>query len=225
MVATQTSYTVRPMQKGDIRQVSAIDREAFPTQWPPPPFRRDLDSRLVHYLVVIEEPESPATADIAEYEAEGSLHRLVSGVLARLGIGNSGGNGRGPRRDENVLAYAAMWQMVDEAHLTSIAVKASHRRQGIGELLLVCIIDLAMLLKSQVVTLETRVSNHSAQALYTKYGFITTGIRRGYYSDDGEDAVIMTTSSIASDEYRSTFQRLKLDYIQRSGFSHRIKLR
>jgi len=223
MVATQTSYTVRPMQREDISQVSAIDRESFPTQWPPPPFKRDLGSRLVHYLIAIEEPDPSATAEITEVEAEGSLQKLVSRIMSPFGRLLSSDNSNSERKDD-IVGYAAMWLMVDEAHLTSIAVKQSHRRQGIGELLLISTTELAMRLKSQVVTLETRVSNQSAKALYQKYGFATTGIRRGYYSDDGEDAVIMTTSSIASDEYRSMFQRLKIDYIQRWGLSHRIQL-
>ena len=76
-------------------------------------------------------------------------------------------------------------------------------------------IDLAMRLKAQIVTLETRVSNVSAQALYEKYGFAITGMRRGYYSDDGEDAVVMTTESIVSPQYQARFQELRRICLER----------
>jgi len=225
MVATRTTYAVRPMQRADIPVVSAIDREAFPTQWPAPPFKRDLDNRLVHYLVAIEQPD-PEEADAVTDELEATSHTFLSRVLERLGITRSaGGRSDAAPPPDSIVGYAALWQMVDEAHLTSIAVKESHRRKGIGELLLACALDLAVQLRSNVMTLETRVSNSPARALYTKYGFSITGIRRGYYSDDGEDAVIMTTDTLAAEEYRSMLGRLKLTYLERWGAPGTIRLR
>ena len=209
-------YIVRPMQIEDISQVNAVDREAFPTQWPPPPFRRDLNSKLVRYLVALEETDDPCgPAEPTAYQAKGSLQRSISKIRSLFNKGYSSGDGKAAQNKHNVIGYAAMWLMVDEAHLTSIAVKETHRRHGIGELLLVSMIDLAMRLKAQVVTLETRVSNVSAQALYEKYGFSITGMRRGYYSDDGEDAVIMTTESIVSPQYQARFQELRRICLER----------
>ncbi|MFC1925787.1 ribosomal protein S18-alanine N-acetyltransferase, partial [Chloroflexota bacterium] len=122
-----------------------------------------------------------------------------------------------PRNNHNILGYASMWLMVDEAHLTSIAVRETHRRRGVGELLLISIIDLAMHLKAQIVTLEVRSSNLAAQALYEKYGFIEVGLRRGYYSDDGEDAVIMTAENIASAFYQARLEDLRHRCGRRGG--------
>ncbi len=70
------------------------------------------------------------------------------------------------------------------------------------------IIRLSMQLKAEVVTLEARASNHSAQALYAKYGFKTVGIRRRYYTDNSEDAVIMTTDKINSPGYQAMLREL-----------------
>ena len=209
-------YIVRPMQMDDIPQVNAVDREAFPSQWPPPPFKRDLNSKLVRYLVALEETDdSLRPAEPTAYQAKGGLQRSISKIMSLFSKGHSSSDGKAAQNKHNVIGYAAIWLMVDEAHLTSIAVKETHRRHGIGELLLVYMIDLAMRLKAQVVTLETRVSNASAQALYEKYGFSITGVRRGYYSDDGEDAVIMTTESIVSAQYQARFQELRRTCLER----------
>lgn len=212
------SYGVRPMQAVDIAQVTEVDREAFPTQWPPPSFKRDLNSRIVRYLVAFEEGSDPYyQTTVVEPKADGNLQRLLSKIKRLFNIEHFSNQGMVTQTDQIILGYASMWLMVDEAHLTSIAVRETHRRQGIGELLLISIIDLAAQLSAQVVTLEVRVSNLEAQALYEKYGFAKVGERRGYYSDDGEDAVIMTTETITSAPYQARFQELKQEYVQRWG--------
>ncbi len=208
-------YAVRPMQLEDIPQVSEIDKEAFPTQWPPPSFRRDLNSRLTRYLVALEENNPYPSVEVSKYKAEGNLQRLVSKISHLFNKEHSSGDEEVAQNRHNILGYASMWLMVDEAHITSIAVRGTHRHRGIGELLLISIINLAAQLNAQVVTLEVRVSNLEAQALYEKYGFTKVGIRRGYYSDDGEDAVIMTTERITSAPYQARFQELKQNYVQR----------
>jgi ribosomal-protein-alanine N-acetyltransferase len=204
------------MQKGDISQVTSIDREAFPTQWPPPPFSRDLDSRIVRYLVALEERENPhQCSEAGQQEARGNLQGVISRIRQRLGRGYLPGDQGVAECEDSVVGYASMWLMVDEAHLTSIAVRETHRRLGIGEMLIIAMVDLALELKAQVMTLETRVSNRAAQALYEKYGFAPAGIRRRYYSDDGEDAVIMTTQNLISDSYQARFRQLKQAYLER----------
>lgn len=206
-------YALRPMVRDDIPQVSAIDREAFPTQWPPPPFKRDLENRLVRYLVAVDEDgKTPAPPDTDFSNT--SLRTLVT-RLSRVLSKEQPAIREAPAESRPILGYAAIWMMVDEAHLTSIAVKTSMQRRGIGELLLIGIIELAMQSKARVVTLETRVSNSSAQALYEKYGFTKVGVRRGYYSDNSEDAVIMTTGDIRQDDYRARFDELKKRYAAR----------
>lgn len=108
-----------------------------------------------------------------------------------------------------VLGFAGLWFILDEAHLTSIAVRESHRRHGIGELLLISALELAVEKGAQIMTLEVRVSNSPAQGLYEKYGFSNVGVRRGYYTDNNEDAFLMSTDRITSASYQASFQRLK----------------
>jgi len=210
-------YAVRLMRIEDIPQVSEIDKEAFPTQWPTPPFRRDVNSRLTRYVVALEESNPCPSVEVSKYKAEGSLQRLVFKISHLLNKEHLSSDQGIAQNKHNILGYASMWLMVDEAHLTSIAVRETHRHLGIGELLLISIINLAAQLNAHVVTLEVRASNLEAQALYEKYGFTRVGMRRSYYSDDGEDAVIMSTERISSGPYEARFQELKRNYVQRWG--------
>jgi ribosomal-protein-alanine N-acetyltransferase len=102
------------------------------------------------------------------------------------------------RAGERVIGYAGTWLMVDEAHITTFAVLPVYRRRGIGGLLLCELMDLAADLGATVVTLEVRLSNASARRLYQQFGFRPVGVRPRYYSDDGEDALIMTTEGLST---------------------------
>jgi ribosomal-protein-alanine N-acetyltransferase len=93
--------------------------------------------------------------------------------------------------DGRVVGYGGMWNVLDEAHVTNIAVRAAYRRQGIGERIMRELMHAAVYLGSRKMTLEVRVSNIPAQNLYMKMGFHPAGLRKGYYSDNQEDALIM----------------------------------
>lgn len=90
-----------------------------------------------------------------------------------------------------VAGYLGAWFILNEAHITNIAVKPAYRRQGIGELLMTYFFAQAQLRKIDAVTLEVRVTNYSAQNLYRKLGFKEMGVRPKYYQDNNEDALIM----------------------------------
>jgi ribosomal-protein-alanine N-acetyltransferase len=116
-----------------------------------------------------------------------------------------------------VIGIAGFWLMMREAHITTIAVRKHMRRQGIGEQLLISIIEKSIELNAQIVTLEVRISNEYAQLLYQKYGFYKTGTRQRYYTDNGEDAFIMSTDTITTAEFQSDFKKLKHEYEQKWG--------
>ena len=92
---------------------------------------------------------------------------------------------------EKVAGYAGMWVILDEGHVTTLAVHPSYRRQQIGGTLLNKLIIEALARGCEKMTLEVRPSNTVALKLYEKTGFISYGVRPGYYSDTGEDALIM----------------------------------
>ncbi|MGO0058992.1 ribosomal protein S18-alanine N-acetyltransferase [Brevibacillus fluminis] len=93
--------------------------------------------------------------------------------------------------DEKVVAYCGVWVILDEAHITNIAVHPDYRGRKIGERLMRQIMGLARLFGAERMTLEVRPSNTTARNLYGKLGFIAAGVRKGYYSDNNEDAIIM----------------------------------
>ena len=113
---------------------------------------------------------------------------------------------------DETVGYGGMWLMVDEAHVTTFAVLPEWRRRGIGGRLMLELMHVALKLNAHIVTLEVRLSNHAARALYGKFGFRPVGIRPRYYSDNNEDALIMTTAPIASDEMRQRIAELEQRY-------------
>lgn len=92
---------------------------------------------------------------------------------------------------ENIIGYCGTWIVIDEAHVTNIALLPDYRGKGLGELLLRNVMDVLRKLGATSMTLEVRVSNHIAQSLYQKLGFKPGGIRKNYYSDNNEDALVM----------------------------------
>ena len=93
--------------------------------------------------------------------------------------------------NDKAIGYAGMWHVVNEGHITNVAVLPEYRRQGIGDMLMEAVDKKADELEIEGVTLEVRISNYGAQKLYTKHGYKPEGFRKKYYTDTNEDAVIM----------------------------------
>jgi ribosomal-protein-alanine N-acetyltransferase len=119
---------------------------------------------------------------------------LTANRLARYIVARSGGL---------PVGFAGIWLMVDEAHITTFGVHPDWRRQGVARRMLLRLIELAIELQAQRLTLEVRVSNAAAQALYQSFGFRVAGRRARYYSDDGEDALVMTTPELSGPTMRA----------------------
>jgi ribosomal-protein-alanine N-acetyltransferase len=113
------------------------------------------------------------------------------------------------REGEHIVGYAGLWLSLDEAHITTFAVLPEHRRRKIGERMLLAIFERAERLGAEWLTLEVRASNLPAQRLYEKYGFRPAGIRRRYYSDNNEDAIIMWTERLRDRGVRDRIAKLK----------------
>ena len=105
-----------------------------------------------------------------------------------------------------IAGYAGTWHIIDEGHITTIAVKPAYYRNHIGESLVVKILEDCYKEKIKYLTLEVRVSNKAAINLYSKYGFNSLGTRKGYYQDNNEDALIMWTENIFYDKFKSRFE-------------------
>ena len=201
------------MSMDDIPQIQTIETQSFSSPWSAQAYEQDLrTNRLAHYVVLREvADEAPPAPPVPlppspHVAAPPTLTQRVAGFGQRL-------LRLGERRPSTprppIVGFAGIWLMVDEAHLVTIAVGPGQRGRGLGELLLISMLDLACILGARVMTLEVRVSNHVAQSLYRKYGFKNEGVRRRYYSDNGEDALIMTTGTLTSASYHAPYQNLK----------------
>ena len=215
--------TIRRLGLDDIDQVIAIEKEAFSPLWVSTSFKRDINNKRANYLVACFGDESSTEEILAEIDSDNSSTDVITPepklwkrVLGRLGISSDDGS---KDTDEifNIAGYVSVWYQGDEAHITEIAVKGTLRGRGVGELLLIGSLKAAIGHGSKVMTLEARVSNFIAHRLYQKYSFKSVGIRKAYYSDNREDAVIMTTSPIDTSEYSAFFSRLQDSYQTRWG--------
>ena len=208
------SCYVRLMCQEDIAQANEIDREAFPTQWPPANYRHELQNRLAHYIVACDEEKT-----VDELKVKAAAEKGLSGLISKgkqlFNHNRFFGTELSPSGKEYVVGFAGFWIMADEAHITNIAVRVPYHRQGMGELLLISTIDLATELNARIVTLEVRASNTAAQGLYSKYGFTEVGIRRGYYTDNKEDGIIMSTEDISLPSFQAHLRRLKQAHSRR----------
>lgn len=108
-----------------------------------------------------------------------------------------------------IIGYAGFWLIMDEAHITTIAVHPHHRKKGLGEKLLQKLIDVGYEKNAKWFTLEVRASNLAAQNMYYKYKFKSLGLRKKYYQDNEEDAMIMWTENIWSASFKKAYEELK----------------
>lgn len=188
MNSPQWPYVVEAMRLEDVPTVSAIEKLVFSRPWPTEAYDYELlENPRAHYLVA-RLKQAPAA-------------KPRKGVRALLQRALSG-----PELDSSLLGYGGLWLAADEAHISTLAVRTEWQGKGIGELLLASLIEKAHALGASYVTLEVRVSNYRAQRLYTKYGFREVGVRRRYYTDNNEDALIMSTDEITTPEYQAMFQ-------------------
>ncbi len=188
------------MELDDIPEVMAVEKECFPTPWPASAYKRELrDRSTARYLVARYHGTKIKHTPSRDDEPRRGFISIRIPIFGKPAAVI-------PTAKPPVVGFAGLWLMLDEAHITTIGVKASHRGRGVGELLLLGLFDAALEMGASLMTLEVRVSNVVAQKLYEKYGFERVGIRKGYYSDNGEDAYIMTVTDIQSSYYRAILQ-------------------
>lgn len=165
-----------------------------------PPLKLAIEAMRVDDLDVVQAIERASFSSPwppNAYRSELETNRLASYLVVRV--------------DGEIVAYGGMWLMVDEAHITTFAVHPAWRRQRIGERLLLAFLELAVVHRAHEATLEVRLSNLAARRLYEKYGFRPVGLRPRYYSDDNEDALIMTTEPLLDRPMRDRMARLRAE--------------
>ena len=201
-------YRVDEMTMADLPRIVEIERLAYTTPWPPSAYRRELqENRMAHYIVVRDtwlKPPEPLGAPRDDQHRPFPLSLLPVRVPPAISP-----------EAANIVAFCGLWHMVSEAHITTIAAHPDYRGRGVGELMLSSMIGLAYSEHARYVTLEVRVSNYVAQNLYRKYGFSQTTVRRRYYSDNHEDAFVMSTENITTDAFQERFTELRARLLMR----------
>ncbi len=180
-----TAYLIEPMRLGDLAQVMAIERASFRSPW-----------SWRAYAFEITENEHSTMLVIRPAAEEGNLLKRLRSRLRRA-------------PPPPVLGYGGFWLLVDEAHISTLAVHPRWRRRGLGEMLLLALLEQAQEQGAGRATLEVRVSNLAAQDLYRKLGFEVTERRKRYYADNNEDAYIMTTPPFDDPLFREKLARLQ----------------
>ncbi len=110
------------------------------------------------------------------------------------------------RQETEIVGYGGLWKLQDEAHVTTIGVRRDLQHRGFGRVLFCALVELGYQLNAKWMTLEVRPSNVNAQLMYESFGFKVIGRRRGYYTDNGEDALVMWSDSMFSNRFRSAHQ-------------------
>jgi ribosomal-protein-alanine N-acetyltransferase len=108
-----------------------------------------------------------------------------------------------------VVGYAGLFRAVDDGHITTVAVDPAWQRYGIATRMLLTLARAAIERGCRNLTLEVRMSNSGAQVLYQRFGFVPAGVRKGYYPETGEDALVMWANDVDTDEYAARLREIE----------------
>ncbi|MCL4508189.1 MAG: ribosomal protein S18-alanine N-acetyltransferase [Chloroflexi bacterium] len=198
------------MRLEDLDQVAEIEREAFSMPWPSSAYRRELRTNKNAFYIV-------ARLGTPRNEKLSPSYALLRRPFPFSLIPHPPSVEHYLSQRDLIVGHTGLWRLADQAHITTIAVRQSYRRHGVGELLLTGIFDITYNIGSEAVTLEVRKSNTGAQRLYIKYGFHQVGIRPRYYSDNNEDAIIMWTDALNSESMRTLLAQRRTELAAKLG--------
>jgi [ribosomal protein S18]-alanine N-acetyltransferase len=111
--------------------------------------------------------------------------------------------------DDIIVGFVCLYYVMDEGHITNIAVDDFFRKRGIATFMMLAVMDIMVSKGVKRLTLEVRRTNERAQNLYTKFGFKMKGMRKRYYTDNGEDAYVLWTDDITTSEYQSMVREIR----------------
>jgi ribosomal-protein-alanine N-acetyltransferase len=168
---------IRVATAEDIDAMTELDATCFSAPWSRASFEAELTTNQLAWYLVAEEL-LPKRED-----SEGEM--TPEDEDERIGL---------------IIGYAGLWAIEDEGHITNVAVHPDYRRMHLGHILVEMLIDQTRKEGLKRFTLEVRVSNAAAIALYEQFGFVSAGLRKGYYEDNNEDAMIMWLEAKEMDE-------------------------
>ena len=192
------SLMLRYMRVSDIPQVVVIDKASFDPPWAPRSYAYEITESAYSHMMVLE-------ASQADDRPSNPWKRLMQNLS-------------GQRTEEpKIVAYGGLWNIVDEAHISTIATHPEYRGRGWGEIALLGMVRKSLLLNAAYIVLEVRVSNITAQNLYRKHGFTLFGTKKRYYHNNGEDAYDMRLD-LHEDGARERIESAFVAAIQAHGF-------
>ena len=236
-------YKIRRMMLSDLDEVSIIEADAYgEVHWTRDNFVSELDNTVGDYNVLYKDGTIAERASsrlrrtndrsvrVISGDAEDASHvsgsypskqkyKLDSSSLHEDHEDDENAEIEVRQRCQNeneILGYLGSWMIIDEMHITTIATAKNHTRKGVAEALLIAQIFKALEQNIKALTLEVRVSNIKAQGLYEKYLFKRQGIRKRYYEDTLESALIMWTEDINSDEFQKNFRERLVELVNKS---------
>lgn len=205
-------YRARYASNGDAFAIDFVIKEAFGSTAPKSSAAREMKRKNTTYIVATRRSDWNAGDEPEEVGGQRGFSNRVKSILS-FSLGGWESN----KTISNVSGAVGLWTAGDQVHIVMIATRPTRRGRGIGELLLIATMAEAMKLNSRNVTLEVRKSNVVARGLYQKYGFSDVGIRRNYYHDNREDAIIMSTPSLTDLGYRQSLKRRCLGFFATRG--------
>jgi ribosomal-protein-alanine N-acetyltransferase len=186
MIDSAPPYKVESMRWQDVPEVMTIEHQAFTLPWSDYTYRHEiLENTQSHYFIARRVDNLPPPP-----------RNWLMRWLRR-------------ERRAPIVGYGGFWLVVDESHISTIASDVKWRGRGIGELMLLAMIERSIELSASMVTLEVRASNVVAQNLYRKYGFVNVGRRARYYRDNNEDADLMTVEQVSTVDYQLRLKELR----------------
>lgn len=194
-------FSIEPMHIEDVPEVSRVERRCFSNPWPSSAYRRELRNLDQNYYIVLRGSDARSMQSRGKFVEDYADNWRGLRALGLLSFTRKNQPQPSPLP---IAGFAGMWQLFDEAHVTTIGIDLPFRGRGLGEALLLRLLDEAVRRGANVMTLEVRVSNALAIKLYEKYGFTVHGVRPRYYSDNGEDAYLMWSPSLRDPDYLAT---------------------
>ena len=193
--------TIQPLTTDLLPAVVEPDQKCFAGLWTLEGYQRELESPNSDVLLILPERGSRGAEGQRGRGAEGPENFLTqNSKRATHCYANKTQNSPSPR----LLAMGCQWAILDEAHITIVAVCPDYQHQGLGQAMLLALLSRARLRGLERATLEVKASNQPAISLYEKFGFKVAGRRRGYYQDTGEDALILWLNGLQYPEFTRT---------------------
>jgi ribosomal-protein-alanine N-acetyltransferase len=191
-----TFLKITPLTAEKLNAVVELDRLCFGGLWTKSGYERELDSPSSNLLVLEALPTPGETTNYNDL----SVSLTQNSVTAD--------QGNAPTPHNLLLGIGCFWSIVEEAHITILAVHPDLQNQGLGQLLLYALLRDAKKRQLEWATLEVKPSNQAALSLYRKFGFQEAGRRRGYYQDTGEDALILWLNGLQKAEFEQNMGEL-----------------